>query len=86
MFLIIALVLAAIWLACLSDGRKTVYRLTSEGIDPAPVLVEMIIWATRHEATEAPPCTGGCRATADAHISTRRASDVTQQPVVRRRL
>ena len=55
MLLVIALVLAAIWLACLSDGRKTVYRLTSEGIDPAPVLVEMIIWATRHEETEAPP-------------------------------
>ncbi len=38
-----------------SDGRKAVYRLTRKGIDLAPMLVEMIIWAAHHEETEAPP-------------------------------
>lgn len=37
------------------DGRKTVYRLTARGMDLAPVLVEIVIWAARHEETEAPP-------------------------------
>lgn len=37
------------------DGRKAVYRLTPRGMDLAPVLVEMVIWAARHEETEAPP-------------------------------
>jgi DNA-binding HxlR family transcriptional regulator len=38
-----------------ADGRKATYRLTSKGIDLAPVLVEMVIWAARYEATDAPP-------------------------------
>ena len=38
-----------------SDGRKVVYGLTRKGIDLAPMLVEMIIWAARYENTEAPP-------------------------------
>ena len=38
-----------------SDGRKIVYRLTAKGMDLAPMLVEMIIWAARYEKTEAPP-------------------------------
>jgi len=37
------------------DGRKINYRLTEKGIDLAPVLVEMIVWAARHEDTAAPP-------------------------------
>lgn len=37
------------------DGRKGVYRLTPKGLDLAPVLVEMVIWAAHHEATDAPP-------------------------------
>jgi DNA-binding HxlR family transcriptional regulator len=36
------------------DRRRVVYLLTDKGIDLAPVLVEMIIWAARHERTEAP--------------------------------
>lgn len=39
----------------LNDARRYVYRLTKKGIDLAPVLVEMIIWAATHEATDAPP-------------------------------
>jgi len=35
-----------------SDGRKLIYQLTSKGIDLAPVLTEMVLWAGRHEKTE----------------------------------
>jgi len=33
------------------DGRKKIYRLTRKGIDLAPVLTEMVLWASAHEAT-----------------------------------
>jgi DNA-binding HxlR family transcriptional regulator len=35
-----------------SDRRKLVYLLTAKGIDLAPVLTEMVLWAARHEHTE----------------------------------
>ncbi len=35
-----------------SDGRKLIYLLTAKGIDLAPVLTEMVLWAARHEKTE----------------------------------
>ncbi len=38
-----------------SDARRFIYRLSAEGIDLAPVLVELVIWSARHEATDAPP-------------------------------
>lgn len=34
-----------------SDGRKVIYSLTPKGIDLAPVLAEMVLWAARHEET-----------------------------------
>lgn len=34
-----------------SDGRKITYRLTQKGIDLAPVLTEMVLWAAAHEDT-----------------------------------
>ena len=34
-----------------SDGRKSIYSLTEKGIDLAPVLTEMVLWASRHENT-----------------------------------
>ena|SRR5271165_2845007 len=34
-----------------SDGRKIIYTLTPKGIDLAPVLTEMVLWAARHEET-----------------------------------
>ena len=37
-----------------TDGRKVSYRLTEKGIDLAPVLFELLIWAARHEETGAP--------------------------------
>lgn len=33
------------------DGRRLVYALTAKGIDLAPVLAEMVLWAARHEET-----------------------------------
>ena len=37
-----------------TDGRKVNYRLTRKGIDLAPVLLELLIWAAKHEETAAP--------------------------------
>jgi DNA-binding HxlR family transcriptional regulator len=34
------------------DGRRVIYRLTAKGIDLAPVLTEMVLWAAAHEKTE----------------------------------
>jgi DNA-binding HxlR family transcriptional regulator len=36
------------------DARRYIYRLTEKGIDLAPVLLEMILWAAKHEKTSAP--------------------------------
>lgn len=36
------------------DRRSAHYRLTSKGIALAPVLLELLIWATHHEDTGAP--------------------------------
>lgn len=38
-----------------SDARRFIYRLSAKGIDLAPVLVELVIWSAKHEATDAPP-------------------------------
>jgi DNA-binding HxlR family transcriptional regulator len=35
-----------------ADGRKLIYVLTAKGIDLAPVLTEMVLWAAAHERTE----------------------------------
>jgi DNA-binding HxlR family transcriptional regulator len=37
-----------------SDARRVNYRLTEKGIDLAPVLLELLVWGTRHEQTGAP--------------------------------
>jgi DNA-binding HxlR family transcriptional regulator len=36
------------------DGRSAHYRLTAKGIALAPVLLELLLWAARHEETAAP--------------------------------
>jgi DNA-binding HxlR family transcriptional regulator len=38
-----------------ADARRTHYRLTEKGIDLAPALVEIVLWTTRYESTDAPP-------------------------------
>ena len=37
-----------------SDGREVIYSLTLKGIDLAPVLTEMVLWAAAHEDTGNP--------------------------------
>jgi DNA-binding HxlR family transcriptional regulator len=34
-----------------SDGRKVIYLLTAKGINLAPVMAEMVLWAAAHEDT-----------------------------------
>src|SRR2546422_8596198 len=34
-----------------SDARRLIYLLTAKGIDLAPVLTEMVLWAAAHEET-----------------------------------
>jgi DNA-binding HxlR family transcriptional regulator len=36
------------------DGRSAYYRLTAKGIALAPVLLDLLIWGSQHEATAAP--------------------------------
>jgi DNA-binding HxlR family transcriptional regulator len=36
------------------DGRKLIYTLTQKGMDLAPVLTEMVLWAAVHEETQNP--------------------------------
>ncbi len=40
--------------AAVTDGRRVNYRLTEKGIGLAPVLLELLVWAARHEKTSAP--------------------------------
>lgn len=37
-----------------ADGRRVNYRLTEKGIDLAPLLLELLLWGSRHEKTAAP--------------------------------
>ena len=37
-----------------ADGRRVNYRLTQKGVDLAPVLLDLLTWASRHEWTELP--------------------------------
>jgi DNA-binding HxlR family transcriptional regulator len=41
--------------AAKDDARRAHYRLTERGIDLAPVLLDLLVWAARHERTSAPP-------------------------------
>ena len=36
------------------DGRKLNYRLTTKGIELAPVLLELLIWGGQNEKTDTP--------------------------------
>lgn len=37
-----------------NDGRSNHYRLTPKGIALAPMMLELLLWAARHEQTAAP--------------------------------
>src|SRR6202047_3930378 len=45
-----------------SDGRELIYSLTAKGIDLAPVLTEMVLWAAAHEDTGNQPLVRQMRA------------------------
>ncbi len=45
-----------------TDGRKVIYGLTEKGIDLAPVLTEMVLWAAGHEETGNQPLVKQMRA------------------------
>lgn len=36
------------------DGRRVIYRLTEKGIDMAPIIRELAVWATKHEPVRPP--------------------------------
>jgi DNA-binding HxlR family transcriptional regulator len=40
-----------------ADGRRFLYTLTAKGIDLAPVLVELVLWSSTYEDTDAPQAT-----------------------------
>jgi DNA-binding HxlR family transcriptional regulator len=57
------------------DRRRNVYSLTAKGADLAPVLIEIVIWAARHERTDAPaPLVARMRRDRDAFIAELRRS------------
>ena len=37
-----------------TDRRRVYYRLTEKGIDLAPVLLDLLVWGSRHEEADAP--------------------------------
>ena len=51
------------------DGRKLIYLLTKKGIDLAPVLTEMVLWAGTHEKTGNQPLVGQMRANKEKVIA-----------------
>ena len=51
------------------DGRKMLYALTPKGIDLAPVLAEMVLWAARHEETGNQPLVRQMRTAKDQLIA-----------------
>src|ERR1051326_1790024 len=42
-----------------SDRRRVNYRLTSRGIDLAPMMLELLIWGARHEGNAAAGAVAG---------------------------
>jgi DNA-binding HxlR family transcriptional regulator len=52
-----------------SDGRKLIYLLTPKGIDLAPVLTEMVLWAAAHEETGNQPLVRKLRKDKDKFIA-----------------
>ena len=55
------------------DARKRIYRLTPKGIDLAPVLTEMVLWAAAHEETGNQPLIRQMRKDKQKFLATIRA-------------
>jgi DNA-binding HxlR family transcriptional regulator len=70
-----------------SDGRKSIYRLTRKGIDLAPVLTEMVLWAAAHEETGNQPLVELMRADKEKFLAgARERWEQTQQPQLPKKL
>src|SRR6202044_3434022 len=52
-----------------ADGRKMIYALTAKGMDLRPVLMEMVLWAARHEETDNEPLVRQMRTAKDQLIT-----------------
>ena len=55
-----------------ADGRRLLYLLSKKGIDLAPVLAEMVLWAAAHEETGNQPLVRLMRKKKDQVIATAR--------------
>ena len=67
-----------------NDRRKRIYTLTRKGIDLAPVLTEMVLWASAHEDTGNRPLVEQMRKNKEQfleQIRQRWAEKVKQLPV-----
>jgi DNA-binding HxlR family transcriptional regulator len=70
-----------------SDGRKSLYRLTRKGIDLAPVLTEMVLWAAAHEETGNQALVQLMRADKEKFLAeARQRWEQTQRPQVPKKL
>ncbi len=63
-----------------SDGRKVTYLLTAKGMDLAPVLTEMVLWAAAHEEVENQALVREMRKDKHAFIASVRARWAISQP------
>jgi DNA-binding HxlR family transcriptional regulator len=65
-----------------SDGRKLIYQLTRKGIDLAPVLTEMVLWAAAHEDTGNPALVDLMRADKEKFLAeARQRWQQSQRPI-----
>jgi len=64
-----------------SDGRKVIYTLLPKGIDLAPVLTEMVLWASAHEETGNQPLVRQMKEDKEKFLSgiRKRWADATKQ-------
>jgi DNA-binding HxlR family transcriptional regulator len=70
-----------------TDGRKSIYRLTRKGIDLAPVLTEMVLWAAAHEETGNQALVQLMRADKEKFLAgARERWEQTQQPQIPKKL
>ena len=63
-----------------ADGRKLIYLLTPKGMDLAPVLTEMVLWAARHEETGNQPLLRQIRQDKERFLAEVRARWESAQP------
>jgi DNA-binding HxlR family transcriptional regulator len=63
-----------------SDGRKVIYALTEKGVDLAPVMAEMVLWAAAHEDTGNEPLVKELRRDKEGFIATVRQRRAEKNP------